>query len=66
MKPEPTVRRDGCCRQCRGPRRNAKPNRYSGLAAVADPFCSTQCARAWYGTELPVARAQGRRGYLAD
>lgn len=28
----------------------------------SDPFCSTQCAREWWGTSLPAAPPRGRGG----
>lgn len=44
-KKEPRVRRDGLCTVCKKERPVvAKKN--------LDPFCSSPCCRAWYGTSL--------------
>jgi hypothetical protein len=56
----PPVREDGLCLTCLGPRcltptklvkRTAGEMR---AALEADPFCSSTCARAYYGTSLPT------------
>jgi hypothetical protein len=48
---EPTVRRDGLCRTCKGERHPERSRKYGKAVAELDPFCSTECAKAWYRTE---------------
>lgn len=62
MRADPPVRRDGRCAECREPR-NPRANRYSGLAAQLDPFCSTGCCKAWHGLAEPERRRGTRRAY---
>lgn len=64
MKADPPVRKDGRCAHCVGPRK-AKPNRYSGLAATLDPFCSTGCCRAWHGVADRPRDPLPRRAYAS-
>lgn len=67
MIPTPAPREDSLCLTCLGPRgampktlgkRNAHDLR---AALAADPFCSTTCARSYYGTSLPEV-GTGPRG----
>lgn len=46
--PDPRVRKDGLCANCKQPRKHAKWNRYSGHQPIGDPFCSSTCCRAWH------------------
>lgn len=51
IRPDPPVRRDGCCVVCKKPRK--RPATRYGLAEYeTDPFCSTTCARAWHSNPL--------------
>jgi hypothetical protein len=50
LKPDPRLRRDGTCSQCRGPR---------PAACGKDPFCSSVCCRAYFG--LPSPNLPARR-----
>lgn len=56
----PPVRPDGRCTTCLGPRGTIpktllkRTARTLAVQLANDPFCSTECARAWYGTTLPV------------
>lgn len=57
MVTDPPVRPDGRCLTCGGPRtahRKASPLYRD--QAERDPFCSTKCAREWFGVPLPAAR----------
>ena len=54
-RPDPSVRDDGLCWVCKGPRR-AKQGRYSDPSE--DPFCSTTCARSYHGVPLDGTREQ--------
>jgi hypothetical protein len=64
MRRDPRVRRDGLC-VCGKPRKQKLG--MSGIAGAlsraiekelaADPFCSTECARKFYGCELPKLNA---------
>jgi len=56
--PDPKVRKDGLCAQCKGPRTHAVWNKYSHDAAILDPFCSTNCCRVYHGQ--PDLDKQGR------
>lgn len=49
---EPAVRRDGRCLHCGGKREVAKLKPLYRTAMLTDPFCSTECARAWHNTPL--------------
>ena len=51
MPPDPSVRDDGRCVVCLGPRK-AKLGNYSD--PTEDPFCSTGCCRTYHGVELPA------------
>ena len=55
--PDPPVRDDGRCAVCGGERTipKRKPHRE---AALRDPFCSNDCARAWHG--FPLAKRGAR------
>lgn len=64
MRLDPPVRLDGRCVHCGGPR-TVRQNRYSGLAAALDPFCSSACCRAWHGVAEREHQPQGRRGYVS-
>lgn len=66
MKDAPPVREDGRCVVCLGPRvvipkvlvkRSAHDLR---VALEADAFCSSSCARAYYGTSLPAVSTGNR------
>lgn len=59
MTTDPPVRKDGRCAQCLGPRKHAVANKYSGMDAVQDPFCSTTCCREWHDNPLPAANLTG-------
>jgi hypothetical protein len=56
---DPTVRMDGKCRQCKGPRIMPRTHHRSIDASLyaLDPFCSSQCARLWHGVEGHVREA---------
>lgn len=67
MIADPPVREDGQCVTCLGPR-GAIPKtlvnrtaRDLKRALATDPFCSSTCARAYYGTSLPEF-GKGPRG----
>jgi hypothetical protein len=48
---DPPVREDGRCANC-GKVRRPPTGKYATKAEFeTDPFCSTECARAWHGTE---------------
>ena len=49
---EPAVRPDGRCVEC-GKQRKLPKSRLHREAAEKDPFCSSLCARAFYGNPLP-------------
>ncbi len=62
----PKVRRDGRCLTCKGERK-FNPQRGVPFGAYwNDPFCSSACARKFYGTELkhhnPVGPPKKHRG----
>lgn len=48
MTPDPAVPADGSCAGCGGPRPEL---------ARCDPFCSSSCARVWYGVSTVEAEA---------
>jgi hypothetical protein len=54
LLPDPPVREDGRCIVCPKARHPERSRKYAGGTAETDPFCSTQCARAYYGTSLPA------------
>lgn len=66
MEADPPIPADGGCAQCGGTRELPKRGRYHNAAADADPFCSTECCRAWHGVESPSPEYRGRRGYLHE
>ena len=49
--PEPNA--DGTCIVCRKLRKPERSKAYAGITATLDPFCSCECARAWYGNPIP-------------
>lgn len=49
---DPPTRPDGRCLRCLG-------ERPRGAVKHNDPFCSSTCARSWYGTELRGLRGGG-------
>jgi len=51
---DPPVREDGLCQQCLGPRRTERSQRYAKGIAQLDPWCSSDCARAFYNNPLPT------------
>ena len=53
LKPDPPVRKDGLCAQCKGPRNPERSRLYGKHHAEFDPFCSNLCARAFHGNPLP-------------
>ena len=58
---EPVVRRDGRCLRCGGERHLEKLKPLYRTAMLTDPFCSTECARAFFGTSLrPVGTVAQR------
>ncbi len=61
---DPPVRSDGRCTMCGGLRFH-RPMKALYMAALAgDPFCSTECARAWWDCSLPTdPRRPVKRGY---
>jgi uncharacterized Fe-S cluster-containing radical SAM superfamily protein len=59
--PEPVVRnRKTRCYVCKGDRRPERSRRYGGIVAEQDPFCSTECAKSYYGYVIPLG-TQGKR-----
>jgi hypothetical protein len=54
LPPEPRVRRDGLCIVCRKPRVTPTPLQRGVPSFVyeRDPFCSSVCARTFYGNPL--------------
>ncbi len=51
---DPDVRDDGLCVGC-GKSRGDPGREPHRATAQVDPFCSSACARAWYGVSLPSA-----------
>lgn len=54
-RPDPTPRADGLCVQCekkRTPPAAKGTNRSALDAWKRDAFCSTECAKRWYGVEI--------------
>jgi len=49
---DPPVRDDGSCIVCGRPRQLAKLKLVYRRHAEQDPFCSSSCAREWYGVPL--------------
>lgn len=67
MKGDPKIRRDGRCanRKCR---REVVIKMREGVnpALYADPFCSSECARAWHGVALASLQTGRPGGYYSD
>jgi hypothetical protein len=64
MRDVPRAREDGRCVEC-GKRKKMPNPPQRGVDVgiyLAEPFCSSQCARAYYGTQLRSSApgAQGR------
>jgi hypothetical protein len=57
MKHDPPVPKNGRCAHCGKKRRTPpKGQRYATRAEFdVDPFCSTECARAWHAKPEPSA-----------
>jgi len=55
---QPEVRQDGLCVVCLKPRKCDRSVKYGGSNAEADPFCSTVCARTYYGTLVLTSKEQ--------
>ncbi len=55
MSGDPPTPADGSCAECHGPRKMPASKLHRASAAL-DPFCSAECARAWYGVQLPSAK----------
>jgi hypothetical protein len=66
LREDPPVRSDGRCAVCFGPRL-PKPLKavYQG-EAERDPFCSTVCARAFHGVQLPAATPRPSRAMVSQ
>jgi hypothetical protein len=63
-KPEATRRKDGKCRECRGPRKPVPAHLQKGVPASVyerEPFCSTECAKRYYGTPIHAEGTGGTR-----
>jgi hypothetical protein len=62
---DPPVRADGRCHVCKGPRGKIpktlvkRTARDLAAALAADPFCSSACARRFYGCPLPDVTGHG-------
>ena len=54
MNPEPEVRDDGRCalETCRKPIKPPKRRREVPASLYVDPFCSTDCAKAYFGVRV--------------
>jgi hypothetical protein len=48
---EPTVRRDGTCLVCKGPRPFTPQRSVPDYEYLGDPFCSRKCSEKFFGTE---------------
>lgn len=57
---DPPVRTDGGCAKCFKPRRPERSAKYGGVAPELDPFCSSECCRAWHGTPIREVSIWGR------
>jgi len=77
MSPDPEVRADGRCAECIGPRRaSARKHKLSKLDKshfrdlaehiALDPFCSTECCRAWHGFVHVGDRLRLEEGMSSD
>jgi hypothetical protein len=53
---DPPVRPDDRCVVCGRPRIPERSRRYAGYEADRDAFCSSRCARAYFGCELAPTR----------
>ena len=53
LRDDPEVRADGSCVVCRRPKLTRQLKPLYTRALETDPFCSSQCAREWWGTQLP-------------
>ena len=53
---DPQVRKDGKCVLCKTPREPNRSSKYGRAEAEIDPFCSTACARKWYGVPLDTSK----------
>lgn len=49
VKADPPLRADGRCAVCGKPRKTDRSQRYARGEAERDPFCSTQCCKAYHG-----------------
>jgi hypothetical protein len=47
---EPTVRRDGTCLVCKGPRPFTPQRSVPDYEYLGDPFCSRKCSEKYFGT----------------
>lgn len=59
--PEPPARLDGLCIVCLKPRKLPTTRYIDRAVYEAEPFCSSKCARRYFGTELPPAAPGGRK-----
>jgi hypothetical protein len=63
MRRDPPVRRDGRCAQCKGERATPKGRAYARTGEIErDPFCSTQCCKAYHGVKLSSPESNRKRG----
>ena len=58
---EPKPRRDGKCVVCKKERKITPQPSVPVEVYLADPFCSSECARKFYGTSLPTAASGGKK-----
>lgn len=58
---DPPIRSDGLCYVCQSPRKLTGLRKLYQRSAESDPFCSTECARLFYGVSLPPTRAELRK-----
>lgn len=65
MTADPPVREDGACIVCGNERVTAAIRPLYRAAMRDDPFCSTECARSWWGSSIQRLPRQGRRGYVS-
>lgn len=54
LKVEPKVRKDGLCVVCKGERKFGRQKGIAEETYLRDPFCSSDCARTYYGNERVV------------
>lgn len=57
---DPPVREDGCCYVCLKERHPERSKRYAGDIAKYDPFCSSTCAREYFGNPIRQQSIWGR------